>query len=82
MRPITVSEFLIWTPPGGDGRHWQLVDGHPQPLEIASPTRGAIHAELGALIGNHLLQQSSPFSVIMSIGIVPRVLSATNFRVR
>jgi Uma2 family endonuclease len=77
--PMTVAEFLAWTPP--TGQLWQLVDGEPQAMAPASRTHGAIQAEIGALIRNHLASQHSPCSDITTPGVIPRVRSETNFRI-
>jgi len=76
---MTVEEFLAWDAPGP--HRWQLVEGEPRAMALASRTHGAIQAEFGALLGNHLAAQSSPCSVIITPGLVPRVRSNTNFRV-
>lgn len=71
---MTVAEFLAW---GGDG--WQLVDGEPQAMAPASRTHGALQAELGRLLGNHLV--GGPCSVVVAPGVVPRILSRHNLRI-
>ncbi len=77
--PMTVAEFLAWTPP--TAQPWQLVDGEPQAMAPASSTHGAIQAELGALIRNHLVERASPCRVITAPGLIPRVRSDINFRI-
>jgi Uma2 family endonuclease len=76
---MTVQEFLAWDAPGP--QRWQLVDGEPRAMAPASRTHGAIQAELGALLRNHLAARSSPCSVVITPGLVPRVRSNTNFRI-
>ena len=76
---MTVAEFLAWNPPSA--QLWQLVDGEPQAMAPANRTHGAIQAELGSLIRNHLAERSSPCSVVTMPGIIPRVQSETNLRI-
>ena len=76
---MTVPEFLAWNPPGG--QIWQLVDGEPQAMAPPNRTHGAIQSELGSLIRNHLAERSSPCSVIVTLGVIPRVQTDTNMRV-
>jgi Uma2 family endonuclease len=77
--PMTVAEFLAWTPP--TAQPWQLVDGEPQAMAPASSTPGAIQAELGAPIRNHLVERASPYRVITAPGVIARVRSDTNVRI-
>jgi Uma2 family endonuclease len=76
---MTVAEFLAWNPPSA--QLWQLVDGEPQAMAPANRTHGAIQAELGSLIRNHLAERSSPCSVVTTPGVIPRVQSETNLRI-
>jgi Uma2 family endonuclease len=76
---MSVQEFLAWNP--GDGQAWQLVDGEPKVIAPANRTHGTLLGELGAVIGNHLLDQASRCSVIVRPGIVPHVQAAHNMRV-
>jgi Uma2 family endonuclease len=76
---MTVAEFLAWNPPSA--QLWQLVDGEPQELALANRTHGSLLAEIGSLIGNHLAERSSSCSVVTAPGVIPRVLSETNFRI-
>ncbi len=76
---MSVAEFLDWD--SEDGRLWQLVDGEPQAMAPAKRTHGALLSELGRLIGNHLVDQQSPRSVITTPGIIPRVRADYNFRI-
>jgi Uma2 family endonuclease len=76
---MSVSEFLAWDP--ADGQPWQLVDGEPQAMAPANRTHGAIQAELGGLIRNHLAERTSPCSVVIAPGIVPRAQSRSNVRI-
>jgi len=77
---MSVAEFLSWE--AGDDRRWQLVDGAPQPMAAANRTHGALLAEAGGSIGNHLVALKSPCRVIMMPGIIPHVRSSHNFRIR
>lgn len=76
---MSVQDFLSWNP--GDGRRWQLVDGEPQVMAPANHTHGTLLGELGAVVGNHLLDQASRCSVVMLPGIVPHVRATCNVRV-
>ena len=76
---MTVDQFLNWDP-GGGGR-WQLLDGEPRAMAPANRTHGALQGELGRLIGNHLRASASPCSVVVTPGVVPRILAAHNVRV-
>ena len=76
---MTVDQFLNWDP-GGGGR-WQLLDGEPRAMAPANRTHGALQGELSRLIGNHLRARASPCSVVVTPGVVPRILAAHNVRV-
>ncbi len=76
---MTVAEFLAWNPPGGQA--WQLVDGDPQAMALANRTHGAIQAELGSLIVNHLSEQGGPCTLVVAPGVIPHVQSDTNIRI-
>lgn len=78
---MTVDEFLVWDAGDLTGRRWQLIDGEPVLMAPAAEIHGAIQAELGRLLGNHLLATGSPCRVIGAPGIVPRVRASENFRV-
>src|SRR5438105_14920247 len=76
---MSVDEFLAWNPQ--DGRAWQLVDGVPEAMAPANRTHGAIQNQIGHLMAAYLSQSSSPCSVIMAPGIVPRAQAGYNLRV-
>ena len=76
---MTVAEFFAWNPP--PPQLWQLVDGEPQAMAPANRTQGALQAELSHLIANQLTERSSPCSVIITPGVIPRVQSETNVRI-
>jgi Uma2 family endonuclease len=78
---MTVDEFLVWDADDDSGRHWQLIDGEPVLVAPAAEVHGAVQAELGAVLRNHLLANGSPCRVITAPGIVPRVRALENFRV-
>jgi hypothetical protein len=56
---LSLAEFLAWDSGDRSGRHWQLCDGVPVAMAPAAEADGAIQAELGALIRNHLLESGS-----------------------
>lgn len=76
---LSVEDFLAWNPQ--DGNLWQLVDGQPQAMAPASRTHGTIQGELGSLLRNHLAERSSPCSVVITPGVIPRVNAERNVRV-
>jgi Uma2 family endonuclease len=76
---LTVDAFLAWDAPMG--QLWQLVDGVPQAMAPASPTHGLIQGEVARLIGNHLIANDSPCSVVVTPGVIPRVQSDINVRI-
>jgi Uma2 family endonuclease len=78
---MTLDEFLVWDAEDVTGRRWQLVDGEPVLMAPAAEVHGAIQAELGRLLGNHLLVTGRPCRVISAPGIVPRIRANENFRV-
>lgn len=76
---MTLAEFLRWNP--ADALRYQLVDGEPVAMAPASFVHGYLQAELAALLRNHLRARCSPCHVIVNPEIVPRFLSAHNFRI-
>lgn len=78
---MTVDEFLVWDAEDTTGRRWQLIDGEPMLMAPTTEVHGAIQAELGALLRNHLLATASRCRVITAPGIVPRIRATENFRV-
>jgi Uma2 family endonuclease len=78
---MTVDEFLVWDADDATGRRWQLVDGKPVLMAPTSATHGALQAEIGRLVGNHLLEAGLLCRVIIALGIVPRLRANENFRV-
>ena len=78
---MTLDEFLSWDPHDRSGRTWQLIDGEPVAMAPGNDTHGSLQAEIGALLGNHLLAQGSACRVVTKPGIVPRVRANRNYRV-
>jgi len=78
---LSVAEFLVWDSGDRRGRRWQLCDGVPVAMAPATEPHGAIQAELGALIRNHLVEAGSRCRVIAEPGVVPRIRAADNFRI-
>ncbi len=76
---MTVEEFLAWNP--GDGQMWQLFNGVPTAMAPPSVRHGAVQAELARLIGNHLVAQGSPCSLVVTPGVVTPVHADRNMRV-
>jgi Uma2 family endonuclease len=75
----SLQEFVSWDP--RDGRRYELVDGQPRAMAPASNVHGFLQTELARLIGNHLRQHRPACEAITNPGIIPRLLSAHNFRV-
>jgi Uma2 family endonuclease len=76
---MSVTEFFAWSPAGGD--RWELADGSPRAMAPATPRHGAIQAEAGRLIGNHLAETRPTCRVVMEPGIQPKVRADLNVRV-
>jgi Uma2 family endonuclease len=76
---LSVDAFLAWAP--GTGQRWQLVDGAPQAIAPLSRVHGWLQGELGRLIDNHLGAGATGWSLAMSPGVVPRIMSGHNVRV-
>jgi len=77
---MTLAEFLDWTPPNRTGAAYQLIDGVPVPMAPASENHAALVAEIGRLMGNHLLQTASPCRLLGQPAIVPGTRADWNFR--
>src|SRR4051794_35151095 len=78
---MTVDEFLVWDAGDVTGRHWQLIDGEPVLMAPAAERHGAIQAEIGALLVDHLRRTRPTCRVIVTPGIVPKVRANENFRI-
>jgi hypothetical protein len=76
---FTVQEFLSWAP--DDGHRYELVDGQPRAMAPGSTIHGFLQNELGSLIRDHLRRNHSKCEVIANPGVVPRLLTARNFRI-
>jgi Uma2 family endonuclease len=77
--PMTVAGVLAWGSPGGD--RWELIDGTVRAISPAAPRHGAIHNEVGRLIGDHLAETRPACRVVTEPGIQPRVWANLNVRV-
>jgi Uma2 family endonuclease len=78
---MSVADFLAWAAGDRSVRKWQLIDGEPVAMAPAGENHGAIQAEAGRLLANHLLAIGSRCRVITEAGIVPRLRSDRNYRV-
>ncbi len=78
---MTLDEFLSWEPDGWGDTKWQLIDGEPVAMSPARDPHGSIQAELGRLIGNHLLATGQPCRIVTEPGIVPELQANENFRI-
>lgn len=76
---MTVRDFLSWEP--GDGRQYELVDGLPRAMAPPAVVHGFLQAELCARINDHLRRERPGCSVVVTPGVVPRLLSAHNVRI-
>lgn len=76
---MSVDEFMAWDP--GDGRPWQLVDGVPQAMAPTNRTHGTLQSRLASLLDAHFERSSSPCSVVIAPGVVPRVQAGHNVRI-
>ena len=81
LRPMTATAFLDWNYGDQSGRRWRLRDGQPEVMAPAPRTPGAIQAEWGTLIRNHLLAAGSHCQVVTKPGIVPRARRAESIRI-
>ena len=75
-----MAEFLDWDSGDHSGRHWQLVDGEPLPMAVGHVDHGAMLAELGTLIGNHLARRDV-WRAAMFLSVVPRLAAHRNLRI-
>lgn len=76
---MTVDEFLTWN--SGDHLRYELVNGEPRAMAPAATVHGYLQGLLAALLTAHLNQRRPSCSVVVTPGIVPRLLSAHNFRI-
>ena len=77
--PLSLDEFLAWDAP--DDVRWQLVDGEPRAMALASPVHSGIQNELGRLIGNHLIGRGGQCRAYGTPGVMLGVRSDRNFRI-
>lgn len=75
---MTVPEFFEWD--SGDGLRYELVDGEPRAMAPASAVHGVLQAELGRVLGNHLMAKRPSCHVLANPGVLPGLLSAHNVR--
>jgi Uma2 family endonuclease len=78
---MTVAEFLTWDSGDSSGRRWELVEGEPVAMALASRNYGTFHASIAALLWNHLDVPGRQGRAVIKPGIVPRERSDRNFRV-
>jgi Uma2 family endonuclease len=76
---MTVAEFHAFAE-ATPGR-WELVDGCPVAMAPTNRTHGAVQSELGRLIGNALLENGAPCSVITKPGVLPHIRADVNLRI-
>jgi Uma2 family endonuclease len=75
---MTVADFLAWESPGD---RWELIEGAPRAMSPAATRHGAILAEMGRLIGNHLAETRPFCRLVIEPGVQPRVRADLNVRV-
>ena len=77
--PMSLDAFLVWDAPAG--ARWQLVDGVPRAMALASPIHGAVQGRISQLIGNHLDARKSACIVITTPGVKLGKLADINYRI-
>jgi Uma2 family endonuclease len=77
---MTVAEFLEW-PGDGTATRFELVDGEPRAMAPASGTHGTLQITVGSILRAHLRRHRPGCRVVGEPGIVPRMNTATNFRI-
>lgn len=77
-RHMTVAEFLVWDSGDRSGALWQLRDGEPEMMVLASSSHGAIQARLSHLLIAHLDARGGGCRAVVAPGVIPRVRSAEN----
>jgi Uma2 family endonuclease len=75
----TVAEFFDWIPSEG-GDRWDLVDGTPRAMALASPRHGGIQGESARLLANQLNAARPDWQVLIEPDVRPRVRAAHNIR--
>jgi Uma2 family endonuclease len=76
---MSIRDFLSWEP--GDGQRYELVDGLPRAMAPAGTIHGFLQGRLAAALTAHLDRTRPSCSVIVTPGVIPRLLSAHNLRV-
>ncbi len=76
---MSARDFIVWE--AGDGLRYQLIDGEPHAMAPTSTVHGLLQSELSGTIGNHLREKHPGCEVIANPGVIPRLLSAHNFRI-
>ena len=77
--PMSLDAFLVWDAPAG--ARWQLVDGEPWAMAVASPIHGAVQGRISQLIGNHLDARKSTSIVLTMPGAKLGKLADINYRI-
>lgn len=77
---MTADEFLAW-PGDGMGGRYQLVDGALRAKSPASTTHGAIQANVGGLLRQHLAVPGNPCRVVAEPAVSVRIRANINTRV-
>lgn len=82
-QPVTVPEFLAWTPP--DDRRYELVDGEvvaqAAPSQRHGTVQGALALELGLRLRERNRDTGAACRVVVEAGIRPLFDPAHNYRV-
>ena len=78
---MTVADFLAWQPDEHPERRRQLFDGEPVCMAPASENHGRIQAETTFLLTAHLRERRPGCDVVVAPGVLPRVRTATNYRI-
>ena len=78
VRRMTVAEFLEWDSGDRTGALWQLRDGEPEMMALASDPHGSIQSELSYLLTAHLRSSGSHCRVVVAPGVIPAQRSAEN----
>ena len=81
-RRMTLDEFQAWVPPRSLAHwRWELVDGVTEAMAPASEPHGAIQAEIGRLLGNHLRAARPSCRVVANPGVALTIGAAYNKRI-
>ena len=77
---MTVDEFFTWEG-DGTGRTFELVDGMLRAMAPAALGHSILQARITTLLMNHIDARKLPCLVGTAPGVIPRVQSASNFRI-